>query len=56
MLLSDNDFYDKYYIQLNDKNNTINGKNSKKRIDDNIVNLCRDEYFNFNDLVISNSF
>ena len=56
MLLDDNNFYNKFYIQLNDKNKIISGKKTNNRIDDNTVNQCRDVYFNFTDLIIDNSF
>ena len=56
MLLDDNNFYNKFYILLDNKNKVITGKDNNKRIDDNLVNQCRDVYFNFTDLIIDNSF
>jgi len=57
MLLDDNNFYNNfYYDKLDDKNDVISGKKTFKRIDDNVVNKCRDEYFNFTDIIIDNSF
>jgi len=56
MLLDDNNFYKKFYENLSNKNGYVSGKNTNKRINDNLVNQCRDEYFNFTDLLIDNKF
>ena len=56
MLLDPNNFYKLFYDKNIDINETTNNKNHPKRIYDNQVNQCRDEYFNFADLLIVHDF